>query len=521
MFSKPTRLLFCAAILAVLLPLIALPSIPTSAQDSSITIGTLDLPISLDPALADNFVSWEILSHLYTGLTRQQPGTTDYELAVATSHQVSPDGLTHTFTLRPDVTFTDGTLITATTFANSINRVLRLDRSGAALIKTLVASVTAVEAHVLEFKLAEPVPYFMSLVSLPVFFATHPDDFPANDIQRELAPLTGNGVYTLDTFAISDFIRLKANPAYQFGNVAKTPEITLKQYLATDELQLALLTHQVDMAWRDVLLPDAGRIGNQSNDIIFESHPSIRLWYLVINADLKFDGTARREVRQSILTLINRRRITESYFGGYTSPAYSLVPEMLGGAYNPVWDVAPDPDAAVALLTGLGYRRNGNNAPPMAIVSTANGYGDYYADATRSFSVDFVALRPYLTIGAFSQVDAPVFYRGIQSGDIQIGLFAWTPLVAHPDTYLRPLLHSTGLLARANRYSSEELDSLLDQARLTDDATLYQQAQQLAYATYTLVPLWQDSVSILYWNDIAGVTLEANYFLHYDLLERQ
>src|SRR5689334_234612 len=109
-------------ILLLVLSIFAAPN-PAKARDL-LTIGTLEAIPSLDPADAGDVFSWEVLTHLYTGLTRQVPGTLHYELALAASHTTSNDGLIHTFTIRPDAAFDDGTRITARTFADSINRAL-------------------------------------------------------------------------------------------------------------------------------------------------------------------------------------------------------------------------------------------------------------------------------------------------------------------------------------------------------------------------------------------------------------
>src|SRR5205085_391757 len=93
---------------------------------ATLTIGTTEALINLDPADAGDVFSWEVLSHLYTGLTRQLPGTLRYDLALAATHTVSGDGLTHKFTIRPDAAFDDGTPISVRTLVDSINRVLRL-----------------------------------------------------------------------------------------------------------------------------------------------------------------------------------------------------------------------------------------------------------------------------------------------------------------------------------------------------------------------------------------------------------
>ncbi len=504
----------------LVLVLLALVVMPAQAQsDDAIIIGTLDLPNSLDPALAGDFVRWEVLSHLYTGLTRQVPGTNDYELALATEHQISEDGLRHTFSLRQDTTFTDGTPITAETFEQSIERVIDLDRDGASIIKPLVDSVDATDEYVLEFELHRPVPYFQEIVARAPFFAVHPDDFPADDVVRNISPLIGNGVYILDSFEQSERIELVANPDYQFGTPARTHRIILTDYEDTESLRLALVKNEVDVAWRDVRLPDAVSTANEHSNVIFASTPSLRMWYLYINSDPRFEDTTRAEVRLAIAGLIDRDRIVDTYFDNQLQPAYSLLPAMFSEAYTPLWNPPLTGEEAIAILQEADYRPYGEIF--IGFRTAQSLYGDYYTNALRNINRDLIPIGTYITINQFElDTDRTVFLDGLVEGDHHAALFAWTPVAAHPDAYLRPLLHSEGILAPENDFATDAIDQLLDEALASEDSELYIQAQQLAFEDHSLVPLWQDVTSILYRADISGVTIEANYFLHYDLLER-
>ncbi|GIV80687.1 MAG: hypothetical protein KatS3mg051_0041 [Anaerolineae bacterium] len=132
--------LFLVLLTVATLATTAGPSPATAQADDTIIIGTTDLPSSLDPAEAYDFMTWEVLSHLYVGLVRQVPGTLDYELALAESYTVSADALTYTFALRQGQSFSDGTPITAQTFVDSVTRVLTLRRPGFALVEPYVAA---------------------------------------------------------------------------------------------------------------------------------------------------------------------------------------------------------------------------------------------------------------------------------------------------------------------------------------------------------------------------------------------
>ncbi len=95
---------------------------PASQQILRLPIGSTDFT-TLDPALVQEAGDVEAIQTLFTGLVQfNDQGLIKDQLA--TSHSVSPDGLTYTFTLRPNLKFSDGTPLTAQDVAYSINRTL-------------------------------------------------------------------------------------------------------------------------------------------------------------------------------------------------------------------------------------------------------------------------------------------------------------------------------------------------------------------------------------------------------------
>src|SRR5260221_5625946 len=214
-------------VLAVVLSLSfgSLPGRCSSADNpTGLTIGTTESLVNLDPADTNSLSAWELLTHLYTGLTRQIPGTINYELALAASHTVSADGLTHTFTIRPDATFDDGTPITARTFSDSINRVLALNGRGGTAIRPYIKPVAAASDNTLIFTLLTPIPYLEALVALPPYFPVHPAIFTATAFNNTPKSLIANGIYKVDKFEVGRAITLVANPAWK-GNKLFTPPI--------------------------------------------------------------------------------------------------------------------------------------------------------------------------------------------------------------------------------------------------------------------------------------------------------
>lgn len=66
-------------------------------------------PASLDPAFAQDGESFRVSRQIFEGLVGTEPGTADPAPLLAESWESSEDGMSHTFELKKDVTFQDGT----------------------------------------------------------------------------------------------------------------------------------------------------------------------------------------------------------------------------------------------------------------------------------------------------------------------------------------------------------------------------------------------------------------------------
>jgi peptide/nickel transport system substrate-binding protein len=74
----------------------------------------------VDPALADGADAKAVIGYVYEGLVRMENG--EPAVGLAATADVSEDGLEYTFTLRPGVTFHDGTPFNADAVVTNFNR---------------------------------------------------------------------------------------------------------------------------------------------------------------------------------------------------------------------------------------------------------------------------------------------------------------------------------------------------------------------------------------------------------------
>src|ERR1044071_6131645 len=149
----------------------ALTPAPPDKQVLHYPIGSNDFG-SLDPALFAASTDIFAVETIFTGLVEIKSDGSIVDV-MAASHQVSSDGLSYTFVLKPNVTFSDGTPLTAQDVAYSVNRALLPDTKAplasflsaikdfdqiyAGKVKTLIGdSIVVQDDHTLVIKLAKP-----------------------------------------------------------------------------------------------------------------------------------------------------------------------------------------------------------------------------------------------------------------------------------------------------------------------------------------------------------------------------
>ncbi|MFQ3537183.1 MAG: ABC transporter substrate-binding protein [Aggregatilineales bacterium] len=495
------RSLGLAALLVVMLS--ALPW--RSAAQSTLSIGTLEPLTNLDPADAGSYFEWEVLTHLYTGLTRQAAGSLTYELALAEAHQASADAITHTFRIRAEAAFNDGTPITAQTFADSINRVLRLRGRAAEIVAPYVQSATVDETGALQIELtrALPLSFVRQLVALPPFFPLHPQSFPTDRLNRrpELSALRTNGIYRLSAYSFDEY-RLVADETWR-GAPPQTSTIVLRRYQSSAALREALKRGEVQLAWRSLAGAD-GLDAQQTASVREYTAPSLQCFYLIVGQ--RREPFNAPQARRVLMLSLSRARAVSDGLRGYGVPLHTFTP--FSAVESPRY---PDFDLE-ALRSALSEGSYSRFRQVVSELQTARLlYGDsVLRAAARLFSeistVDAVrfSVQDIETRAFFDQIDRRAF---------RLILIGWSPLVPHPHAYFEPLL--TGELAIGAEYDVQEASELLLNAALTDS---YAALEHLAVRDLVAIPLWQ-SVQVLYAAEsVSGVLIEPNFLLRYDRL---
>jgi|CXWL01.1.fsa_nt_gi peptide/nickel transport system substrate-binding protein len=419
-------------------------------------------PISLDPHLQNEMLTFAELLNVYEGLTGFDPQLV-VEPRLAASWE-SPDELTWLFHLRPGVRFHDGALLTAADVVASLERAQRHPRSNLGPYLVEIASVRAIGADVVEVRTARPFPILLNklvyVAILPAARAAAGGDGPGW-LPDEITAPVGTGPYRFREFSRGAHLLLERFEGY--WQPPTGPRELEFLPLGGREGVDQLLAGKVELV-RDVpyeLAPTlVGKPGCR-----LESLLGLRVAYLHLSpASPPFDDV---RVRRAVDLALDR----EALAAGRGRPASQMVsPNTFG--YDP--GLAPtvrDVKAARELLAAAGHpdgvdvvleMRQGRQATK--IVAQLAGAGIHATAAISPMATIFERLRN----GA-----VPFYYGGVLAPS------------ADASDVLDSFVH-TSEPARSYgasnfpRYSNPELDRLIERigatAAMTERRNLLQQA---------------------------------------------
>jgi ABC-type transport system substrate-binding protein len=377
--------LFILAVAAILVASL----IPMNAQQEVLLkIGCQDEPKTLNIWKATDVWSVHVDAWFYPSLYYRKPVTNEplpdfCTISFDDLKANSPDGLTFTYPLRDDVSWDDGTPVTAHDFVFAFDLIMELEFPDYLPIYEDVEYMTALDDYTIEMKLAKCTPQFEE--SLIYHFAV-----PINQFQPMLEEARGTDV-PMQTFLDMDidnpiscgpfsfgqwekgaFVKLVTNPDYYgkgrtvnaegVGTITEGPDydgLLLKLYGTTDAALLGIQKGEIDYIWWNL---DPGYIAQLlgNADITIEKADELGFYYLAPNiAQEPFDD---KVLRQAMVYLVQKDFIVSRVLQGYGGEAHSVVMPAAGDWYNPnvnMYGHGMSKDERVAkateMLTNAGY----------------------------------------------------------------------------------------------------------------------------------------------------------------------
>lgn len=477
----------------------------------TIVIGTTDKVTDLDPSNAYDFFTWEVLNNIMEGLVKYEPGTDNLVPGIAESWEVQDGGSVWVFYLKQNVSFADGTPLTAQDVVRSVKRVMNINGDPAWLVTEFVDDVVALDDYTVKFILKKPVGYFLAVVATPPYFPVHPN-YPDDEIVSD-ATWGGAGPYYISEFKRDEYIVLEANPYYH-GAQPKTPKVIIRFYKDAATLRLALENGEIDIAWRTLRPTDYRDLAENPDFNVIEV-PGSFIRYIVVNVQM--EPVNNKLVRQAIAAAINRAEIADVVFLGTMEPLFSLVPQGMWSHIDALEELYGDgnTELAVQLLNEAGY--NETHKLQLVLWYTPTHYGDTEVDIAQ-------LIKQQLEATGVIEVDIEstewaAYVDQLRNGQMMLSLLGWYPDYVDPENFLYPFLHSQANSWTGTGYANPEVDQLLEQASVESDQSvrtqLYEQVQQILADELPFIPILQGKLLIVTHKSVGGVQLGPSMLLSY------
>ena len=490
-FSRVFLPIFCAATLLSACDSgdAPAPDTATVSDPTHLTRGIQAEPGTLDPHKSIMTDEWAVLRDLYMGLTypgpdgRPGPG-------VAESWQVSEDGLTYTFTLRPDAAWSSGNAVVAEDFVRGLRRLFDpATASPAAPLLYEVENARAVnrgelppealgvaapDAATVVVTLERPTPNLPEMLAMP-FAAPRPDG-PAENIF--------NGPYVVSERIADTVIRLERNPAFRGPAM---PAINRVSYLPTPDDETAMRLYQSGQLDLHPWYPSDRREWLDEN---FPGHaasgPALGVSYLVFNTTQPpFD---KRDVRRALALVVDSRLIAERVLENAVDSATRFVPGAVRNYAGPAIDTRSQKDrtaAAQALLAGAGYTADA----PLSFELRVR-----QSDDDRKVATALQAFWREIGVGAnIVTSDLKTHFDDLETGRFSVADAGWA-LFNAPESFLFLLSPDDAAQLNYGQYDSPDFiaayEAALAETGADARAAKFAEAERIALDDAAVVPLY-------------------------------
>ena len=481
------RLLLVAVVVCCL-------SIPFSAwaiPKDVLVIGVSSDIHTLDPAVSSDNYDWREIYPCYERLvqykTRDDKGLTEVEPMLATSWDVSEDGKTWVFQLKPGKTFDDGTPVDAKAVKFSLDRTLAVGKGPAGNINA-IDRIEVVDPLTVKIILKNPYGPFLqtlatngaSIVNPAVMSHATGDDLA----QGWLASHTdGSGPYRLTTWNRGQHCVLEAKTSPKDGGPAIKKAIIRFMRESADR-RMALERGDIDIA-ENILIDQLPAL-KDNPAIEVNVYPAQYVEYVYLNNQKS--PLNNPTVRRALNYAVDYQGIIDYILQGYGVQMRGPVPAGMWGHDPECFQYHRDPAKARELLKEAGF----SNGLTLTLI---------YSERKASWPQIATILQSNLAdIGIdlkLEMMSNPTLRDKVDRGDFQLCLGAWSPDFADPFMFMNFWFDSElwGLPGNRSFYKNDQVDTLIRKAAMISDqeerTSLYHQAQKIIMQEAPYIFLYQ------------------------------
>ncbi len=506
------------------------PAFAESAGSKTLTVATLLNIHTLDPGRTLENQTNNIDHVTYNTLvTFEGEDLKTIRPLLATRWAVSPDGLTYTFTLRPNVKFASGNPLTAADFKWSFERLMNIKGNGSWLLDG-VSSVEAPNPTTFVIKVNRPKPALLPILTTPSLapldvkvVVAHGGNAGPDAADKDKAETylnshsAGTGAFILESYVPNQQIALMKNPNYWRGP-SQFDRVVIQNIVDPSTQALMVQKGSMDIAVN--IQADQARELRHAEGVVVRSFPALNVVDLFFNTNPQISGPfANPKVREAIRYAIDYQGVMALTTPGSRRSA-GIIPPSFPGARPTSEATKTDKARARAIL----HEANLTNLEGKFFYSSNNAsFGLDLAILAQKLQQDFAAIGIKLQL-----VDEPyaVENTAYRQGKVPMGIGGWLADYMDQSDYLVFLPGQTvGHRLQWEPDSSpeaREITKLGQQAASETDPAkanaLYQQVDRRLSTDGPYIPLYQPAVSIAYRSNLKGVTYTTGWFVDYSTI---
>jgi ABC-type transport system substrate-binding protein len=484
--------------------------------------------VGLDPAYESDGNSFMICDNVFEALVEYKDETTELEPLLATSWQISPDGLTYTFNLRKGVKFHDGTAFDADAVVFSIGRQMKERKlkffgkgwempkqerppeywNNMAMDKT-VDSIEAKDEYTVVFKLKTVEAPFLANLGMDFADIISPTAFMKDPVAFVRNPV-GTGPYKFVNWVKDDRITLEAFKDYWAKDRGPYMDKVIFRAIPENAVRfLELKAGKIHICQ----FPNPADIPMAKKDpkLWIPTQPGMNIGYLGFNLK-KEPWKSNKNLRLAIAHAINRKAIVDNIYQGMGEVAKNCIPPTMWGYNKDVPGYDYNVDLAKKLLAEAGYPE-GKGLPEITLWSmpVARPYNP------EGLKVGVAMIGDLGKIGISARIVSydwgTYLKRQIQQpNDMDLFQLGWTGDNGDPDNFLAVLFDGMASEAVRTQWHNEAYHKLMLDGKQTIDqakrAEIYKKSQQLMYDECPVIPIAHSTVM---WPAVKAV---KNFKLH-------
>lgn len=481
--------------------------------------------ITLDPAEVFEFSGGEVIANIYDRLMMFEPeNLTTLVGGVAESWDISQDGKTITFAVRPGMTFHSGNSVTAEDVVYSLRRVVKLSKTPSFIITQFgwtpenVDDLVVVDGDKAKITITEEFSPALVLNALSAGIASIVDmkEVMAHEVDGDMgyawlkSNSAGSGPFVLNAWKANELVTLDANADYRHGAPGMKRVIIL--HIAEPSAQRLMIEKgDVDLA-RD-LTPDQIEGISENGDLNVQADPKAALIYMAANASDPILGNPK--VAEALRYLVDYEGMQNSFLKGQFQIHQSAWPNGLWGAYNEA-PFAMNVEKAKALLAEAGYpdgfeiRMDTLNSSPYPQIAQ---------------SVQATLAQAGIT-ASITTAEGKTLWPMYRAQKHQLILAQWSPDYIDPHSNLDAFAHNpdnrpeaklTGVLAWRNAWADDKMNAMVVAARNEADLgkreTLYHDIQRDLQSKSPYVVMFQQTEQSAVRKEVEGYVSGATFDL--------